>query len=71
VEQPVEAPAEVGIDQAPGVDTTEIGEVSRFGYDPLIDEPVTGSGNDDLWTPDCEPDKQGRCPTPTSGGKSR
>ncbi|AHE54522.1 beta strand repeat-containing protein [Sphingomonas sanxanigenens] len=25
----------------------------RFGFQPLIDEPVTGAGNDDLWTGQC------------------
>lgn len=40
-------------------------DVGRLGYEPLIDEPVTGSGNDDLWVPDCDSDRQDRCPRPT------
>lgn len=28
----------------------EFGEFKQTGFPPLIDEPVTGSGNDDLWT---------------------
>jgi hypothetical protein len=63
----------VTTDQTPSVDTGEIADVARFGYEPLIDEPVTGSGNDDLWTPDCGPDQQGHCPTsqpPPSGSKT-
>ena len=39
-----------------------LAEFERFGYEPLIDEPVTGAGNDDLWTQDCEPDESGSCP---------
>ncbi|WP_373488825.1 hypothetical protein, partial [Blastomonas sp.] len=29
----------------------ELREFEQFGYAPLIDEPVTGAGNEDLWTP--------------------
>jgi hypothetical protein len=30
---------------------------------PLVDEPITGVGNDDLWEPSCEPgDEDGACP---------
>jgi len=43
-----------------------IEDVDSFGYQPLIDEPVTGSGNDDLWVPDCPPTKDGDCPAPAS-----
>jgi hypothetical protein len=42
----------------------EIDDVGRLGYEPLIDEPVTGSGNDDLWMRDCDPDQQDGCPQP-------
>jgi hypothetical protein len=42
--------------------SVEIEDVDDFGYQPLIDEPVTGSGNDDLWAPDCDPAKKGDCP---------
>jgi filamentous hemagglutinin family protein len=40
----------------------ELKEFEPFGYPPLIDEPVTGAGNDDLWMPACEEDETG-CPT--------
>jgi hypothetical protein len=42
----------------------EMDEVGRLGYEPLIDEPVTGSGNDDLWMSDCDPNGQGDCAQP-------
>ena len=32
----------------------ELKDFEPFGYPPLIDEPVTGAGNDDLWMPACE-----------------
>ena len=32
----------------------EVKEFETFGYPPLIDEPVTGSGNDDLWPVICD-----------------
>jgi hypothetical protein len=35
--------------------------VGTRSYEPLIDEPVTGSGNDDRWAPDCDPAKPGGC----------
>jgi hypothetical protein len=31
----------------------ELKEFETFGYPPLIDEPVTGTGNDDLWPAAC------------------
>jgi len=46
--------------------SVEIEDVDSFGYQPLIDEPVTGSGNDDLWIPDCTPAKDGDCPPASS-----
>lgn len=42
----------------------EVKEFETFGYPPLIDEPVTGSGNDDLWPAICKIDDD-RCPTST------
>jgi hypothetical protein len=40
----------------------------QFQADPLIDDPVTGAGNDDLWVsePDCErsADHSGACQAP-------
>tara|TARA_R100001244_G_scaffold39766_7_gene35893 strand:+ start:7505 stop:17986 length:10482 start_codon:yes stop_codon:yes gene_type:complete len=41
----------------------EIKENEQLAEDPLIDEPVTGAGNDDLWTSgsDCERDNAGNC----------
>ncbi|MBB4641827.1 beta strand repeat-containing protein [Rhizorhapis suberifaciens] len=32
----------------------ELKDFQPFGYPPLIDEPVTGAGNDDLWMPSCD-----------------
>jgi hypothetical protein len=74
IEKSIEAPADTAADETPRVNTAEIEDIGRFGYEPLIDEPVTGSGNDDLWVPDCDPDKQGACPdrpsSPPPGDKS-
>ena len=41
----------------------ELRDFERFGFQPLIDEPVTGAGNDDLWSDECikDPKSQG-CP---------
>jgi hypothetical protein len=39
----------------------ELKDFEPFGYPPLIDEPVTGAGNDDLWMPACEEEESG-CP---------
>ncbi|WP_339826455.1 hypothetical protein [uncultured Parasphingorhabdus sp.] len=43
----------------------EIKEIEDLADDPLIDEPVTGAGNDDLWVNgfDCELDNSGKCQT--------
>ncbi len=41
----------------------ELKEFETFGYPPLIDEPVTGSGNDDLWPATCPRDDE-TCETP-------
>ncbi|MGF7147196.1 hypothetical protein FHS96_000805 [Sphingomonas zeicaulis] len=41
----------------------ELRDFERFGFQPLIDEPVTGAGNDDLWTEQCRADpRQPNCP---------
>ncbi len=42
----------------------ELKDFEEFGYEPLIDEPVTGAGNDDLWLPpvQCEREnEEGEC----------
>ena len=41
----------------------ELKETGDMADDPLIDEPVTGAGNDDLWVNglDCELDDSGKC----------
>ncbi|WP_164115409.1 hypothetical protein [Sphingorhabdus sp. Alg239-R122] len=42
----------------------ELKDFEEFGYEPLIDEPVTGAGNDDLWLPPvkCERENaEGEC----------
>jgi hypothetical protein len=67
LQAPVDAPADTGVDKVPTINTTEIDEIGRFGYEPLVDEPVTGSGNDDLWTPPCDPVPGGACaPSPAA-----
>jgi hypothetical protein len=43
----------------------EVKEFETFGYPPLIDEPVTGSGNDDLWPATCNANDES-CPTSPS-----
>jgi hypothetical protein len=43
----------------------ELKDPETFGYPPLIDEPVTGSGNDDLWPATCNADEE-NCPTPVN-----
>lgn len=42
----------------------ELKEFEPFGYPPLIDEPVTGAGNDDLWMPACEGEAREGCVAP-------
>tara|TARA_R110000824_G_scaffold65911_1_gene171280 strand:+ start:104 stop:352 length:249 start_codon:yes stop_codon:yes gene_type:complete len=41
----------------------EIKENEDLADEPLIDEPVTGAGNDDLWVSgvECERDNSGKC----------
>ena len=49
-------------DQGLGADfptsSIELTKFETFGYPPLIDEPVTGSGNDDLWPATCPADDE-------------
>lgn len=58
---------EAGSRSGPGGDMLptviiEIKEFEQMGFPPLIDEPVTGSGNDDLWTgADCSASDGGEC----------
>jgi hypothetical protein len=42
----------------------EIKDNEELSNEPLIDEPVTGAGNDDLWVSgsDCEGDDAENCP---------
>lgn len=64
VEEITDTPSDLAVERqslvTPGVELQDIG---RLSYEPLIDEPVTGSGNDDLWVPACDPGK-GNCPAP-------
>jgi hypothetical protein len=46
----------------------ELTDFGRLAYKPLIDEPVTGSGNDDLWTPSCDSAPDGTCTGPSEKG---
>ncbi|MCF8706888.1 beta strand repeat-containing protein [Rhizorhapis sp. SPR117] len=41
--------------------TVELQDFQPFGYPPLIDEPVTGAGNDDLWMPACDETTEAGC----------
>ncbi|MBB5685848.1 hypothetical protein [Sphingobium boeckii] len=63
VEKPVN-PDEDGFGNNLPTSIIELGDFENFGFEPLIDEPVTGAGNDDFWTPDCEPDANGNCAPP-------
>jgi hypothetical protein len=56
INQPLD-PNRSGSNQFP-TSLIEVKEFETFGYPPLIDEPVTGSGNDDLWPAACDPDKE-------------
>lgn len=58
-DSPSEALVEKQVMATPSV---RIEDLPGMAYEPLIDEPVTGSGNDDLWAPDCDPTKQTPCP---------
>jgi hypothetical protein len=61
INQPLD-PDQTGDNQFPTA-LIEMKETETFGYPPLIDEPVTGSGNDDLWPAACEA-KDESCPAP-------
>lgn len=50
-------PDQTGNNQFPTA-LIEVKEFETFGYPPLIDEPVTGSGNDDLWPATCDPNEE-------------
>lgn len=63
INQPLD-PGQVGDNQFPTA-LIEVKEFETFGYPPLIDEPVTGSGNDDLWPASCDPEKE-TCPAASS-----
>jgi hypothetical protein len=64
VKETSDTPSDLAVERqslvTPGVELQDIG---RLSYEPLIDEPVTGSGNDDLWVPECDRGK-GNCPAP-------
>lgn len=42
-----------GVVQAFNVPIIQLVDIDTYGFSPSIDEPVTGAGNDDLWTFDC------------------
>lgn len=42
-----------GLVQAFNVPIIQLIDIDTYGFSPSIDEPVTGAGNDDLWTFDC------------------
>jgi len=63
IEQPVDATSDPRVEKQAMITTgVELEDVGLLPYEPLIDEPVTGSGNDDLWEPGCDPAKGGDCP---------
>ena len=39
----------------------EVKEFDAIGFPPLIDEPVTGAGNEDLWETPCDPAQTATC----------
>jgi hypothetical protein len=62
IERPVDPTSDTPVDNTPTITTsTNLEDVGTRSYEPLIDEPVTGSGNDDRWAPDCDPAKPGGC----------
>ena len=61
--QPLD-PDQAGDNQFPTA-LIELKDPETFGYPPLIDEPVTGSGNDDLWPATCKSDEE-NCPAPVN-----
>ncbi len=42
----------------------QLKDVEALGYQPIIDDPVTGAGNDDLWAIDDDRDKEEAAPAP-------
>ena len=60
----IQTPTEIGSDKTLPVIRVDFGEFAGVTYEPLIDEPVTGSGNDDLWSQTCDPAKQSGCAAP-------
>lgn len=60
VESPVPQQGESSLFVAPLI---ELAGTEPLITPPLVDEPITGVGNDDLWEPRCEPDEEdGTCP---------
>lgn len=57
---------ETGAEEGLPVVQVELDEFQGFSYEPLVDEPVTGSGNDDLWARDCDPAREA-CPVSSPG----
>jgi hypothetical protein len=57
-------PDQPGSDELPTA-LIQMKEFETFGYPPLIDEPVTGSGNDDLWPATCNPGDESCTTQPT------
>jgi hypothetical protein len=42
-------------------DLFALGENAPLITPPLVDEPITGVGNDDLWVSGCSADNDGKC----------
>lgn len=61
IEDTVEPPPETSERQVLVVGSLQMEDVGLHSYEPLVDEPVTGSGNDDLWEPGCETGEPGAC----------
>lgn len=58
----IEGPIELGTPEnlMPTV-IVEIAQQEEIGFPPLIDEPVTGAGNEDLWESGCSADGEDKC----------
>ncbi len=61
IEEEVTVDPETAIADPFETNLIELKDTETFADDPLIDEPVTGAGNDDLWESavDCELDEGG------------
>jgi len=60
IESPVPEQGEGSLFVAPLI---ELADTEPLITPPLVDEPITGVGNDDLWEPRCEPGEEGgTCP---------